>query len=75
MICASVNVQIEHYAMEKKPPSPTSAWTRKLLDQQLDALVQALAIEAAREDHQEAIKQANKKKDGRPRKLRRKQDV
>lgn len=63
------------HAMAKKLPSPTSAGARKLLEEKLDAFVRALAIEAAREDHREAIKQAHKKKGGRPRKLRRKQDV
>jgi len=54
--------------MAKKPPPPTNAWTRKLLDEQLDAFVRALAIEAAREDHREAPKQAWEKKGGRPKK-------
>jgi hypothetical protein len=54
--------------MVKKPPSASSAWTRKLLDEQSDAFIRALAIEAAREDHREALRLARKKKGGRPRK-------
>lgn len=61
--------------MAKKPLLSASASTRKLLDEQVDAFVRALAIEAAREDHREAIKQARKKKGGRPRKPRHKQDA
>jgi hypothetical protein len=56
--------------MVKKPTSPTSACSQKLLDQKLDAFVRALAIEAAREDHREALKQARKRKGGRPRKTK-----
>jgi hypothetical protein len=54
--------------MVKKPPPPTSTWARKLLDEKLDAFVRALAIEAAREDYREALKQVRKKKGGRPKK-------
>lgn len=57
--------------MTKEPPSPASAWARKLLDEQLDAFVRALAIEAAREDHREALKEARKNKGGGGRKKRR----
>lgn len=58
--------------MAKKPPSPTSAWARKLLDEQLDAFVRALAIEAAREDHAKELRRRQREKGGRPRKLSRK---
>lgn len=60
--------KLNFVAMAKKPPSPASAWERKLLDEQLDAFVRALAIEAAREDHRGALKGARKNKGGRPKK-------
>lgn len=54
--------------MAKKPSDAMSMQARKLLEEKLDAFVRALAIEAAREDHRKAVRQAQKRKGGRPKK-------
>lgn len=64
MLCAFNGVQIE-FLMAKKP-SNTSVQARKLFDEQLDAFVRALAIEAAREDHATGLTRRQRKKVGAP---------
>ncbi|WP_156465162.1 hypothetical protein [Mesorhizobium sp. Root552] len=56
--------------MPKKPSETISLRDWKLLDEKLDAFVRALAIEAARHDHREALKKAKQKKGGRSAKAR-----
>lgn len=56
--------------MAKCPQEPEDAQTVELLEQKLRALVRALAIRAAREDHLEMMKQMSRNKGGRPRKIR-----
>lgn len=56
--------------MAKDPFGPEDAQTLELLEQKMRALVRALAIRAAREDHLKMLKELSRNKGGRPRKTR-----
>lgn len=52
--------------MANAPQEPDDAHALELLEQKLRALIRALAIRAAREDHMEMMKQISMNKGGRP---------
>lgn len=56
--------------MTKNPQEPEDAQALELLEEKVRALVRALAIRAAREDHLEMLKQMSSNKGGRPSKTR-----